>query len=52
MSCFADALFDIVLNMRHFYCLITEAQREKMYERMLKEGGRLVTVYIPRYYVF
>ena len=55
MSCFADDLFDIVLNMGPFYHLITEEQREKCMKeclRVLRKGGLLVTAYIPRYYVF
>lgn len=54
MSCFADASFDVVLNMGPFYHLTKENLRKKCFEeslRVLKQGGYLVTAYIPRMFL-
>ena len=55
MHIFADESFDVVLNMGPFYHLIQKDEREKCLSeslRVLKNGGLLVTAYIPRFYVF
>lgn len=55
MSMFADASFDVVLNMGPFYHLLEEEQRNKcMAEslRVLRKGGLLFTAYIPRFYLY
>lgn len=55
MSCFQDESFDVVLNMGPFYHLIDETQRIKCFEeslRVLRNGGLIITAYIPRFYIF
>ncbi len=51
MRCFADATFDVVLNMGAFYHLPDAQLRTKCIDeslRVLKPGGTLVVTYIPR----
>lgn len=54
MSCFHDESFDVVLNMGPFYHLTDKQKRLKCLKesiRVLKQGGILITAYIPRLYL-
>ena len=54
MSCFKDESFDVVLNMGPFYHLTDEDARSKCLSesiRVLKNGGLLISAYIPRLFL-